>query len=106
MTDLPISPFMHAANIHLTDGSITLPEVVAEFRKLEKEDQRLRFGQLSLRKKQVNDHLINLLFAIGEILGCQRPKTFRQLEKDWQKRDKDALTAENMLAILCEQFAH
>jgi hypothetical protein len=104
MTELVLPQFMHLANAYLEGGNTTLATVVAEFRKLESEDKKLRFGQLCRRKLQVNDRLIDLLLAIGALLPCRRPATFRYLEKCWQKRGLNPSLAEEMRVMLTEQF--
>jgi hypothetical protein len=101
----PVSPFLHAANLHLADESVTLEEAVAAFAALKDEDKRKQFGQLCLRRHQVSDHLINLLFAISARLPCQRPTTLRFLAERWQTRDKDPHLAARMLTMIIEQFA-
>lgn len=105
MTDLTLPLFMKMANAYLEGDDVTLAALAAEFQKLEGEDKKLHFGQLCRRKFQASDRLIDVLFAIGKQLPCQRPITFSHLEQDWQKRGKDASLAEKMLLMLCEQFA-
>lgn len=46
MTDLPVPPFMHGANVYLDDGDVTLAALVAEFERLNDKDRRLYFDQL------------------------------------------------------------
>ncbi len=104
MTSPSVSPFMHAANIYLAGGPVTLEEAVAAFATLPRDAKRQQFGQLCRRELQINDQLIDLLLAISTLLPRQRPATFIHLEGDWRKRGKDTFPAEKMLILLKEQF--
>ncbi len=105
MTALTLSPFLKAANDYHQGGDMALTDVTAAFQRLDGEEKKLRFGQLCQRRLQANDRLIDLLFAIGTLLPCQRPTTLRFLAERWQTRGKDPHLAAQMLTMIIEQFA-